>query len=36
MATVRKRTLPSGLVRWQAGYIDGAGARRFQDVRSQS
>ena|ERR1700694_2649416 len=28
MATVRKRTLPSGLVRWQASYVDGAGHRR--------
>jgi integrase len=28
MATVRKRTLPSGLVRWQASYVDGAGKRR--------
>lgn len=30
MATVRKRTLPSGLVRWQAGYVDGSGQRRFK------
>ncbi|MCK1317134.1 site-specific integrase [Bradyrhizobium sp. 23] len=30
MAKVRKRTLPSGLVRWQAGYVDGAGERRFK------
>lgn len=28
MATVRKRTLPSGKVKWQAGYIDGHGKRR--------
>jgi integrase len=28
MATVRKRKLPSGLIRWQAGYTDGAGKRR--------
>lgn len=28
MATVRKRTLPSGLVRWQASYVDAAGTRR--------
>jgi integrase len=28
MATVRKRKLPSGLIRWQASYVDGAGARR--------
>jgi hypothetical protein len=30
MATVRKRRLPSGLIRWQAGYVDGAGNRRFK------
>ncbi|UWU73053.1 site-specific integrase [Bradyrhizobium huanghuaihaiense] len=30
MATVRKRRLPSGLIRWQAGYVDGAGERRFR------
>lgn len=28
MATVRKRTLPSGIVRWQASYVDAAGTRR--------
>ncbi len=28
MATVRKRKLPSGLNRWQATYVDGAGKRR--------
>jgi integrase len=28
MATVRKRKLPSGLIRWQASYVDGAGTRR--------
>jgi integrase len=28
MATVRKRKLPSGLVRWQACYVDGSGKRR--------
>jgi integrase len=28
MATVRKRKLPSGLIRWQASYVDGAGSRR--------
>jgi integrase len=28
MATVRKRKLPSGLIRWQASYVDGAGQRR--------
>jgi hypothetical protein len=28
MAKVRKRKLPSGLVRWQASYVDGAGKRR--------
>ena len=30
MATVRKRKLPSGLIRWQASYVDGAGKRRFK------
>jgi integrase len=30
MATVRKRKLPSGLIRFQAGYVDGAGERRFK------
>jgi integrase len=28
MATVRKRKLPSGLIRWQASYVDAAGHRR--------
>jgi integrase len=28
MATVRKRKLASGLIRWQASYVDGAGRRR--------
>jgi integrase len=28
MASVRKRNLPSGLIRWQASYIDAAGKRR--------
>ena len=28
MATVRKRKLPSGLIRWQASYVDSAGKRR--------
>jgi integrase len=27
---IRKRTLPSGLVRWLAGYVDAAGERRFK------
>jgi hypothetical protein len=30
MANVRKRKLPSGLIRWQASYVDGAGERRFK------
>lgn len=30
MAKVRKRTLPSGEVRWLAGYVDGSGKRRFK------
>ena len=28
MANIRKRNLPSGLVRWEVAYIDGGGARR--------
>jgi len=28
VATVRKRKLPSGLIRWQASYTDGGGKRR--------
>jgi hypothetical protein len=28
VATVRKRKLPSGLIRWQASYVDGGGSRR--------
>ena len=28
MATIRKRTLPSGLVRWQVDFTDQAGKRR--------
>lgn len=30
MASIRKRTLPSGKCVWLAGYIDGAGKRRFK------
>ena len=30
MATIRKRTLPSGLVRWQVDFTDQAGKRREQ------
>ncbi|MCC8961732.1 site-specific integrase [Bradyrhizobium sp. Pear76] len=36
MAKVRKRKLPSGLIRWQAGYIDGAGERRFKMFEKKS
>jgi len=36
MATVRKRKLPSGLIRWQAGYVDGAGERRFKAFNKKS
>lgn len=36
MATVRKRTLPSGLVRWQASYIDGGGKRRAKLFKRKS
>lgn len=28
MATIRKRTLPSGLVRWQVDFTDQTGKRR--------
>jgi integrase len=28
MANIRKRTLPSGLTRWEVAYVDGGGARR--------
>lgn len=28
LATIRKRKLPSGLIRWQTSYVDGAGKRR--------
>ncbi len=30
MATIRKRTLPSGKQVWLAGYVDGGGQRRFK------
>lgn len=30
MATIRKRTLPSGKTCWLAGYVDGGGKRRFR------
>ena len=30
MATIKKRILPSGLTRWQVGYVDGGGNRRFK------
>jgi integrase len=36
MATIRKRTLPSGLIRWQASYIDGAGNRRAKLFKRKS
>ncbi|WIG51012.1 MAG: hypothetical protein OJF48_001929 [Afipia sp.] len=36
MATVRKRTLPSGLVRWRASYTDGAGVRRTKQFARKS
>jgi hypothetical protein len=36
MATVRKRKLPSGLVRWQASYTDGAGLRACEEIISIS
>ena len=36
MATVRKRILPSGLVRWRASYTDGAGVRRTKQFVRKS
>ncbi|WP_066921104.1 tyrosine-type recombinase/integrase [Methylobacterium sp. CCH5-D2] len=30
MASIRKRVLPSGKTAWLAGYVDGAGKRRFR------
>jgi len=36
MATVRKRILPSGLVRWRASYTDGAGIRRKKQFSRKS
>jgi integrase len=36
MATVRKRKLPSGLVRWQVSYVDGAGKRRAKQFVKRS
>lgn len=35
MATVRKRTLPSGLVTWQANYVDRDGKRRSTQFRTR-
>jgi integrase len=36
MATVRKPTLPSGLVRWRASYTDGGGIRRKKQFARKS
>jgi integrase len=36
MAMLRKRTLPSGLIRWEAGYVDGAGIRRFKNFAKKA
>jgi integrase len=36
MATVRKRKLPSGLIRWRASYTDGAGIRRKKQFARKS
>lgn len=36
MGTVRKRILPSGLVRWRAAYTDGAGERRTKQFARKS
>jgi hypothetical protein len=36
LATVRKRKLPSGLIRWCASYTDGAGIRRKNQFARKS
>jgi integrase len=36
MATVRKRILPSGLIRWRASYTDGGGVRRTKQFVRKS
>jgi integrase len=36
MATVRKRKLPSGLIRWRASYTDAAGIRRTKQFARKS
>jgi integrase len=36
MATVRKRILPSGLIRSRASYTDGAGVRRAKQFARKS
>src|SRR5262249_39831271 len=35
MATIRKRALPSGEIRWQADYRDGAGKRRSRQFEKR-
>lgn len=35
MATIRKRTLPSGKLVWLAGYVDAAGKRRFKQFETR-
>lgn len=35
MASIRKRTLPSGKVKWLAAYTDGAGQRRFKQFETR-
>lgn len=35
MASIRKRTLPSGKIVWLAAYVDGAGARRFKQFKTR-
>ena len=35
MATIRKRTLPSGKTAWQADYVDGAGKRRHKQFATK-
>src|SRR4051812_38865081 len=35
MATIRKRTLPSGKAVWLAGYVDGGGKRLFRQFHTK-
>lgn len=35
MSSIRKRVLPSGLIRWQANYLDGAGKRHAKQFEKK-